>query len=311
MDYFIGLDGGGTKTKCVLTGDDLKIIDSQIGSATNPLSVGFDESADVLANLLKQVYKKIKRNSKVYICAGVAGCGREFHAKKLTSKLKRKLNRLDLAFEDLSIVSDAEIALEGALSGKPGMLLIAGTGSILIGKDIYGNFYTVGGYGKLIGDEGGGYSIGRKGLNLVSKYYDGRGGESLLVKYLSEKFGINNRNELITKVYSNNLNISDVTPLVLHAAENNDNLCIKLLNEEISEIEAHVNSLIKKPAFKNSLLTFSGSLLTNQKYISTHLKNRLKEKVKIVKAKYPPEIGAVIIAKKMLLKKNQQNIIER
>jgi N-acetylglucosamine kinase-like BadF-type ATPase len=299
MNYFIGLDGGGTKTKCILTCDDSKIIASYIGQATNPLSVGFDESAEILARLLKQAYKKIKRDSSIYICAGIAGCGREFHANKLTCKLKKNLKKLNLAFEDLSIVSDAEIALEGALSGKPGMLLIAGTGSVLIGKDDRGNFYKVGGYGKLIGDEGGGYSIGRKGLNIVSKYYDGRGGESLLAKYLSTKYGINNRDELISKVYSKELNIADIAPLVLRAAKNNDNHCIKLLNEVINELEAHVNSLISNPAFKNSLITFSGSLLAKKNYISTHLKNRLKEKIKIVKAKYPPEMGAIFIAMKM------------
>ena len=300
MDYFIGLDGGGTKTKCVLTNNELKIIASQTGGATNPLTTGFDESAKVLVYLIKQVYKKIKSRSRVYICAGIAGCGRKSHANKLKNILKIRLRNSGIVFQNLEIVGDAETAIEGALCGKPGALLIAGTGSILVGKDIYGNFHIIGGYGKLIGDEGGGYSISRKGLNAVSKYYDDRGKESLLVKYLTEKFRINNRGELIAKVYSKSFSVSDVTPLVLLAAKNNDRICREILDGEINELVLHVKAMKQYFPSNNILISFAGSLLINKNYFSTELRRRLVQNTKIVKAKYPPEIGAVIIAKKML-----------
>ena len=63
--------------------------------------------------------------------------------------------------------------MQGAFPNEAGCILIAGTGSIIYGKDENGNIYRVGGFGRLLGDEGSGFSIGRKGLQAAAKYFDG------------------------------------------------------------------------------------------------------------------------------------------
>ncbi len=98
--------------------------------------------------------------------------------------------------------------MEGAFSGKPGCILIAGTGSILFGKDKNGLMHRNGGFGRIIGDEGSGHSIGRKGLSAVAKELDGRGKSTLITKMLNKKYNISSASDLIINVYKNNFDIA-------------------------------------------------------------------------------------------------------
>jgi len=301
---FIGIDGGGTKTKCVLADDNLKIISSAEGKASNPLAVGFDNSTEVLTKLIKQVLSKKKSAKDISIVAGIAGCGREAHAQHLKVFLENELKKHGINFESLKIVSDAEIAFEGALGGKCGALLIAGTGSILLGKNNKGDFFRTGGYGKIIGDEGSGFSIGRKGLNAVAKYLDGRGEKTILAEYLMKEFGIKNKNDLITSVYSKDFDIACTAKFVINSAGKGDKVCRQILNEEIEELILHIKAFQKEINEKKYTLSLSGSLLTNKNFYSQEFKREIAKQlkgIKIKRAKYPPEIGAVILAKKTFL----------
>jgi len=299
---YIGIDGGGTKTKCVLADDNLKIISSAEGKASNPLAVSFDNSANILIKLIKQVLSKKKSAKDISIVAGIAGCGREAHAQHLKVFLENELKKHGINFESLKIVSDAEIAFEGALGGKSGALLIAGTGSILFGKDKNGNLFRTGGYGKIIGDEGSGFSIGRKGLNAVAKYLDGRGEKTILTEYLMKEFAINNRDDLITSVYSKEFDIPNTTRFVINSADKGDKICRQIINEEIEELILHIKAFQKEIDEKEFPLALSGGLLTNKNFYSQEFKEKVAKQlkgIKIKRAKYPPEIGAVILAKRI------------
>ncbi len=106
-----------------------------------------------------------------------------FNSSPLTKSLRLFPRYTDYRIIPISIVpikkfvveSDARVALEGAFSGNPGSILIAGTGSIMFGKDSKGNIHRVGGFGRILGDEGSGFHIARSGLTAVAKQFDGRG----------------------------------------------------------------------------------------------------------------------------------------
>jgi N-acetylglucosamine kinase-like BadF-type ATPase len=298
MLYFIGIDGGGTKTNCVLTDEKFNIIHSAQSGASNPLSVGFENSAIVISKLIHKASKKVKPHNSLFVVAAIAGCGRKVHADKLTRLLKSEFKKSGASILNFKIISDAEAALEGALGGKTGALLIAGTGSILIGKNKSGELIKIGGYGKIIGDEGGGYSIGIKALNHISKVFDGRSAASLLAENFKKKIKVKTRDELINKVYSGELNPADLAPLVLKAAKQKDIIAQKILNEEADELLAHINAFKKITGAKELIISFSGSLLTNKNYLSDRLKEKLGKQIIAIKPKYQAEIGAAILAKK-------------
>ena len=300
--HFIGIDGGGTKTKTILTEDNLSIIRSISGPASNPLAVGFENSSNIIIALIKKLLSKTRIDQPVYVVAGIAGCGSKKNADKLTKLIKKKIASKKIQVKKLKIVSDAEIALEGPLNGKPGTVLICGTGSVLIGKNSEGKFIKIGGFGKLIGDEGSGYSIGKKGLQAISKYIDGRGSDTILAKSISKKFGIRDRESFILKVHSDEFDVAEIAAHVISAAQKGDKLCKEIIDNEIEEILLHIKSLKRFLGKRNIPLCFAGGVLNNKNFYSEELKNRIGKKfgkINFITSKYPPEYGAVILANKL------------
>ncbi len=301
MDYFAGLDGGATKTKCVITDKELNIISESVGPASNFLIRGLEPVANDLVELLNSTIAKAKLTQEDIsaVCIGSTGAGRKKNAVSLKDAIIDVVSKKGLPFENCLVMSDASIALEGAFSGNAGCILIAGTGSILFGKDENDNEFRVGGFGRTLGDEGSGYSLGKAGLNAVAKFWDGRGKETAIASLLSQKFNINDQNSLIDEVYSNNFDIPSVAPLVIEAAENGDIKAQEIIDKEVSELLLHIKPALGKIKTRPLKLALIGSLIDKENYYSQKFRSKLKEKfpeVEITSPKYPPEIGAVLKA---------------
>ena len=136
MQYFLGIDGGGTKTKCVLIDQDGSVLLEAEGDASNPLSVGVAKSTLVLSNLIKKVFYSFNKKKINSIAIGLAGAGRINQADEIKREVLELLSIDKILFDYLVVISDAEAALEGAFAGKPGAILISGTGSIVFGRDL-------------------------------------------------------------------------------------------------------------------------------------------------------------------------------
>jgi len=303
MKNYIGIDGGGTKTRCIIADDNLKILHTIDGGPSNPLVTGFENAADCLFNLIATVIEKEKTDIEMIrsIAIGLAGVGRTENKERLQKIINEKFSFKLKDAQKVKLFSDAETALEGAFNGEAGSVLIAGTGSIIYGKDEKGNISRCGGLGKIIGDEGGGYSIGKKGLNAAARYYDGRGNETLLVKKIFEQFGIVNSNQLINKIYTENYDIASAAKYVIECAEQDDEICKNILDRESDELILLIAGLIKTMNVIKMNLCLTGSLLTTTNYYSKLVKAKILQsfpRIKLETAIYPPEIGAVLLAKK-------------
>ncbi len=139
----------------------------------------------------------IGKNKIDFIVFGISGCGRKESSDRLKNFIIREAKKI--RFPDFQIVSDIEIAHEAAFNGREGAVLILETGWILYLKKENGETCIIGGNVRLIGDEGSGYSIAKKGLQAVSKYFDGRNGKTILADLIKSEFFIDNRSELIKK----------------------------------------------------------------------------------------------------------------
>jgi len=305
MNYLIGFDCGATKTECAIADINGNILHKSTGGAANYLVTGSDETSKIILSLLDDCLKKMKADySKIEnIVIGAAGAGRKEDAFKLENSLLKLFSADGIVINSLKIVNDAEIALKGAFPNKTGCILIAGTGSIIYGKDEKGNIYRVGGLGRLLGDEGGGYSIGRKGLQVAAKYFDGRGDETLIVRLIQQKYSINSADELITKVYKENFDIASIAEVVIDAAESQDQIAHKILLEESNELVHHINTIMKKMDTIDLSISFAGSLISKNNIYSEMLRNNIKTSlpsVKIVTPQYSPIEGAILLAKEIL-----------
>ena len=304
MKYLIGIDGGGTKTDCAIADLGGQIIHQSAGKPSNFLVIGVEEAVENLFALIEENLFALEGDfSEVkQIVIGVAGAGREEDAMILEKGFLDYADQEGIHFKGVKVLSDAHIALEGAFPNSAGCILIAGTGSILFGKDESGNIHRVGGFGRLIGDEGSGYSIGRKALNAVSKVTDGRGEETLISELLDAKMNSDASKNIINKVYKEKLDVASIAKIVIEAAEESDPIAEDILDEEADELILHIRSLINKIHTDKLNVAFSGSLIGNKNYYSDLLKRKIKStltNVRVIQPAFPPVSGAILFAKRL------------
>ncbi|MFA8342846.1 MAG: N-acetylglucosamine kinase [Rhodothermaceae bacterium] len=300
MKYYIGIDGGGTKTNCILTDENLNVLAEHTNGSGAFLIHGTDEVVEKFHNSISECITTAKINHKNIsaIVIGCAGAGTPENAEKLrTAFLKYSLSQ-GINYSNINVTGDAVIALEGAFSGKPGAILIAGTGSVLFGKDNDNQIHRIGGAGRIIGDEGSGFIIGQKALNAVFRYFDGRGQETSLTDILNTELDINNIETFIDKIYNVNVCPSKIAPFVIKAAENDDQVSIHILEEQALELAKHVQVMQKKITGK-LYLSFMGGLLSNNYYrnLVKKLVNILAPGTEVKEPENSPVTGAVILAK--------------
>jgi len=311
MEYFCGIDGGATKTTCVITDENLNSMASLKGAASSFLKDGELRVASIIVDLIRKSLKiaNIKPASLTGVVVGSTGAGREKDALRLSNKIKEAFKNNGLNYLNFKVVSDAQIALEGAFGGEPGAILIAGTGSIMYAKNKLDEIKRVGGFGRLIGDEGGGNKIGLRGLIGCAKAFDNRGINTLLIQKLKNHFNIYSAPALIDFVYNKNFPVANFAPYVIEAAAEGDKLSITILEEEANELILHIKAMLKLLGVTNLNIAPIGSLITRDNYYSELFRKKVLnlKGIKIVEAKYPPEIGAVILAKK-LFSRNKSGI---
>lgn len=303
--YLIGLDGGGTKTKCVLTDFNLNPLYTCQGGPSNFLLIGTQKVSETILSLILEStsYLKILPDQITSILIGTTGAGRSSDAQKLKDDFLHYTKSKGYFFNSFNVDSDARIALEGAFSGSPGSLLIAGTGSVIFGKDKSNKIHRVGGFGKLIGDEGSGSTLGRRGLNQIAKEFDGRGEKTILTEILKRDFGITDSSQLITEVYRNNFSAASFAPKVIEAAQNGDVVAKKILEEESDELLLHVKSIYNMMGEETLKLCLIGGTIATENFYSKMFIKKVElylSNIKIVSAENPPEIGAAFMAKAML-----------
>ena len=306
MNYIIGLDRGGTKTKCVVTDLFRHEIYNYTGFSSNLLQSGPQENAAEILDVIQQCFEKlvISVSDIAAICIGAAGAGREEDASLLKNELVLCLNKLEYNREVL-VVGDNEITLEGAFDGNSGIILISGTGSICYGKNEEGKKIRIGGYGRLLGDEGSGYSIAAKGIRCALQSYDDRKEKTLLKERIFSTMGCSNSDDVIRMIYKEKYDIPILTKTVLECAELGDVEAKNILEEESNLLIDHVKACVKHFNNLPVPLVLEGSLLTNENIYKSIVISKLEqnEAVYLQVPKYPPQLGAVIMALKHIQKK--------
>jgi glucosamine kinase len=156
VPYFLGIDGGGTKTLCAV-GDESKLLATATAGPSNVLRVGAAQARESLHQSVCQACSAagITPAQIANTCIGAAGAARP----EVAEIVRRIL--AEILPTPAKVVGDMEIALEAAFGAGSGVLVIAGTGSIAYGRDLKGNTARAGGWGFAISDEGSAHWIGR------------------------------------------------------------------------------------------------------------------------------------------------------
>lgn len=301
MQYYIGIDGGGTKTHLVCLDTEKTMIGEGFGGNSNFLLNGVDKVSETLFTLINgfMTEKGLSYDDLAATVLGTTGAGRVADAQRLEEAVKAKFLSNSIRLNNFTVVSDARIALETAFPGVSGSILIAGTGSIMFGKTAGGEILRVGGLGRFLGDEGSGYKLGQRGLIATGRAIDGRGEDTLIREMVAEKFGFKEPNDLISAVYTNNFDIASVAPLVVEAAESGDKIANLILDEESDGLIDHIKAMKIKFGSEQLKLSLVGSVLTKPNKFSDIFKKKLAERhpdVLLQQTDLPPVMGAVYLA---------------
>jgi N-acetylglucosamine kinase-like BadF-type ATPase len=169
LSYYLGIDGGGTKTTCVV-GDESRTLATATAGPSNIVRVGEAQARESLLQSVRQACAAagITTAQVSRTCVGASGAARPELAEFVRSALAELLST------PIDVVGDMQIALEAAFDTGPGVIVIAGTGSIAYGRDEQGITVRAGGWGFAIGDEGSAHWIGRTAVNAVLRTADPR-----------------------------------------------------------------------------------------------------------------------------------------
>jgi glucosamine kinase len=239
----LGVDGGGTKTRAVITDSRYGVLGEAIAGPSNPLRVGFENA---FVNIREAVEKAcaaagVEVGDIVSAEIGLAGVRRLDVRKKMYETLA------DLGIESLEILTDADIALYGATEGRPGMVIIAGTGSICCGINSQNRRACTGGWGPLAGDEGSGSWIARRALQAVAQASDGRGEATTLSDLAMRYFKTDKIEDLLAAIYAPTMTQEKIagfcTPVV-EAAKNGDRLALEIVSAAGHELGRAVAAAI-------------------------------------------------------------------
>jgi glucosamine kinase len=231
MPFFLGIDGGGTKTRCII-GDEKSELGRGSSSSCKVQKVGEACARDSLSAAIHEacVRAGISPRQIARTCAGVTGAGRPEIARVMQELLASVIGG------EIEIVGDVEIAFDDAFGGEPGVIVIAGTGAIAYGRNAHGETARAGGWGYLISDEGSGSWVGLEAVRAALHAKD-RGENPALLSDLAEALAAASFDDFIVKLNANSLpDLSTLFPAVLSAAESGNELASDVLDRAGCEL---------------------------------------------------------------------------
>ncbi len=297
----VGIDGGGTKTRALLVGFDGTVLAELTAGASNIQKKGVAEAAEIFFDLIQKCAEKTEtpHNAIAHVVIGAAGAGRPSTRSELTAAISSLGQKNKFPLTQVTVETDARIALEAASPGKPVIALIAGTGSIALYRTEDQQIHRAGGWGSLIGDEGSGYAIARDACNAVMRQHDGRSEKTLLTEKLLAHFDLREIEDLIPKIHTEKAELAPFAEKVFQAVTERDRVARQILLKHASELVEHVRILTLAHPPKNKLtVCLMGGLLENDNEYSKLVREKLiatLPQIVVQKPKFPAAFGAAIL----------------
>ncbi len=238
---FIGIDGGSSETVGVILDEAKQPVVRAVGGPTNYHAAGLER---VEANLFELIGRLVADagasvGDVARFCFALSGVWRDADRRAIGTMLDRH-GILDRS----TLVSDAEALMATIEDDAPAIVVIAGTGSVVLGRAATGNLHKVGGNGHLLDDNGSGYDVGRSGLRAVLEASDGRGPRTLLSETLLRAAGLGDVGEIVPWLYSSTEQKRDVArlaPQVIETAARGDGPAMAILERAASELAQWVS----------------------------------------------------------------------
>ncbi len=235
MTYFLGVDGGASKTAALVIDEHGKLLGDGTAGPSNHLRVGIETAARNIERAVNKalVAADVASREINWAYCGIAGADHPAHREEVVDSLQVFFPR-----GNFTVDNDARIALTGAIGFGSGVVIIAGTGSVAFGRNVDGAEARAGGWGPTIGDEGSAYGISRAAMAAIVRAFDGRGPSTKLVELLRDEYKMA-PDELPRFVYATTTHADDIarfTKLVIEAARGGDAVAQAILQDAGREL---------------------------------------------------------------------------
>lgn len=302
MNYFLAVDGGGTKTKVLCANEKGEIVGEGLSGPTSLTVTNVGAASFSLREAIRQATLKLPPDFVVKkFVMGLAGMDTVLEKSAAEDSFKHIL--ADFNVQTYEFMNDVFIALRSASDSNDAVAIIAGTGSNCFGINSQGQFAKTGGLDFLLTDEGSGYDIGLKVLKIAAKSYDGRAPKTILEQMVNSHFDTKTIPDLKEHIYNPPLSKTQIAALAVLASEalvQGDNAAKEIIDGAIDELFLMTKVVVESLGLqdKSTDMVFAGKVIQDE-YIKDNLSKRLLEKftkLKIVIPDKEPVYGALKIA---------------
>jgi N-acetylglucosamine kinase-like BadF-type ATPase len=294
--YVMGIDGGGSAIRVVITTPDLTVCGQSDGPTANPGVVGFDTATRTIQDAMRAAFAAadLSPDQIAAVGIGIAGAAAHHSADWLREVVAAVTPRAAIVPS-----ADFEIALVGAVGRHEGVLVLAGTGSLAYGVNAEGRSALVGGWGYLLDDAGSGYWVGIRALAAVARAADGRGPHTSLTAILLEALDLAKPLDLVPWLYlsetARTRTIAQLAPLVLDQATDGDLVARVIVTGAAAELATAAHTVMRRLDMPAPDFAFAGGLLSGTNLLSESLCTALGLETMPV-PHHPPVIGAALLA---------------
>ncbi len=302
--YFLAVDGGGTKTDAICADASGNVVGRGLAGPTNLTSTSVGAASFNLIESIRQAVETLPESEQSgfpILVMGLAGLDSQKEYDEAFSVFSNAIAHYKI--NKFILMNDSFIALQNGTDSADTVILIAGTGSICLGKNSQGQTAKVSGMDYLLADQGSGYEIGRHVLREAVKSFDGRSRKSILEELVCKHFKIATIHDLKNVVYHpplTKIEVAELAPLCTQAYEAGDAVAKDILDWAVTAIVIMVTTVTDKLSLQKFDLVLSGAV-TNVPYIKENTSKILKDKypeINVITPKSEPVFGALKIAMK-------------
>ena len=306
MKTFLGVDGGGSKTRFVLIDERGEVLASHLEGTAYYIEIGLDATREMLVRGIRQTLEQagVSATQLTYAFVSLPSYGEDQSLIALLDALPSAA----LPSGSYRCDNDMVCAWAGALAGADGITVASGTGSIAYGE-FQGRTARAGGWGELFSDEGSSYWLAREGLRLFSRMSDGRTARGPLYEHIRRHFKLEQDLDLCAAIYGEGAaqrsQLAQLSQIVTRAAAEGDEAAADLIRQaaaELADLVDAVAAALRIPSDMSVPVSYTGGMFRMGERLTAPLHSQLlsrSARYRVQPPRFPPEIGAALQAARL------------
>ena len=296
----VGVDGGGTKTVALVGTVTGRVLGRGESGSSNYHNVGPMAASMAIGRAVIEAQRQaglVGRKAEIAVVALAA-----VDSVKDRMAAERFVRAAKIARKSI-VVHDSMAALYAATRGRPGIVVVSGTGCVAAGINKAGRYFRASGWGYIVDDEGSGYDIGRKALQSAFRAIDGRAPKTRLVSIFKRKFRVVKLEDALGMIYAEGFGVEDVAGLAPHVAKaaSHDHVSRRILNHSGKALAEAACAVAKRLKMKNEhfTITLVGGTYKAGRYLIDPFRKRVKQECRYAEVKLlkiEPARGALSLA---------------